>query len=81
MTPNRLRQIAADCEDPSVVASEANAAALRVLADQFERSVNHSCWVWNRQIIESIRAAVPNAPVLDEDLAEVIRKKFAERPA
>ena len=76
MTPEHLRQIARDCEDASVVSSESNADASRRLADHQDRCLQHSCWVWNRRIIEKIRAAVPNAPVLDEDLADVIRKRF-----
>ena len=80
-TAKRLREIAANCEDVSFVASESNAEELRRLADELERienQVGHWCWVWNRRIIESIRASVPNAPVLDEDLVKVIAAKFSE---
>jgi hypothetical protein len=76
MTPERLREIARDCEDTSVITSEGNADALRRFADELERGISHSSWVWNRRIIENIRAAVPNPPVLDEDLVEVIRERF-----
>lgn len=76
MSPERLREIAQDCEDASVVSSESNAEALRRFADELELGVNHSCWAWNRRIIESIRAAVPNPPVLDEDLVNIIKERF-----
>lgn len=76
MTPERLREIARDCEDASVVSSKGNANELRRLADHLDTCLQHSCWVWNRGIIEKIRAVVPNAPVLDEDLADVICKRF-----
>jgi len=76
VTPERLREIARDCEDVSGVSSEGNADALRRFADEIERGVNHSSWVWNRRIIESIRAAVPDPPVLDEDLVKTIKERF-----
>lgn len=36
MTPERLREIAANCEDTSFIASEENARELRALADELE---------------------------------------------
>ncbi len=40
MTPARLREIAANCEDVSFIASEENARELRALADELEH------WDW-----------------------------------
>jgi hypothetical protein len=36
MTPQRLREIAANCEDTSFIASEQNANELRAFADEME---------------------------------------------
>jgi hypothetical protein len=79
MTPERLREIAGNCEDSSFVCSEQNAIELRRLADHLDACLNHSCWVWNRRIIEKIRSVVPCSPVLDEDLADRIDKSFSGR--
>ena len=49
---------------------------LMIRLESSENPVLHSSWVWNRRIIEAIRAVVPNPPVLDEDLVDRVRKIF-----
>lgn len=56
-------------------AFEAIQAEHKVIAS---RDPAELAWQWNRQIIENIRAVVPNAPPTDEALVEVIRARFAE---
>lgn len=78
MTAQRLREIAANCEDVSFIASEQNANELRAFANDLERDPMFNAWSWNRGIIEEIREAIgPNAPTLDENLVQEIRKRFS----
>ena len=75
MTPERRREIAANCEGVSLIASEDNANELRDL----ERDVAFTGWSRNRRLIEEIRVAIgSDAPTLDEDLVRENFKRFSK---